>query len=134
MKVALLSIKPKYAEAILEGKKLFEFRKRPIGHDVDRVLIYVTKPYGKIVGSFRIGDVIIDTPQRLWELLNSISGLTAEEFFKYYEGYNKGVAIEIKDVIRFSEYIDPKKFIPGFRPPQSYIYIDLNFYELISKF
>ena len=53
MKV-LLSIKPQFVEEIFAGKKRFEYRKAIFSKDVDSVVIYSTKPVGKIVGEFTI--------------------------------------------------------------------------------
>ncbi len=64
----LLSIKPKYVEAMAEGRKSFEFRKSMFRNEsIERVYLYSTHPVGKIVGSFKVGRVISATPRLLWE-------------------------------------------------------------------
>ena len=40
MSAMLLSIKPKYAKVILEGKKQYEFRKSRPKDGVDRIIFY----------------------------------------------------------------------------------------------
>jgi len=121
--IVILSIRAKYVNAILEGNKKYEFRKKSFRRDVDKVLVYATKPIGKIVCKFCIGKIVKDEPERLWENYRNFSGLTEEEFFAYFSGVQKGVAIEIKNVERFTEPIDPKKIYPQFTPPQSWIYL-----------
>ena len=53
MKV-LLSIKPQYVESILSGKKSYEFRRMIFAAQIDTVVIYATKPIGRVVGEFGI--------------------------------------------------------------------------------
>ena len=49
-RVAVMSIHPRYAEAILSGQKRVEFRKRRLAPDVTTVLVYATQPVGVLVG------------------------------------------------------------------------------------
>lgn len=129
---AILSIRPKYVEAILEGNKKYEFRKKPIKKNVKEVWVYATKPVGKIVCKIYIGDIIEDTPENLWKNFGDFSGLEKEEFFTYFQSKDKGVAIEIKNVEKFSEPIDPKKQLSSFTPPQSWLYLSsMNLIEEI---
>jgi predicted transcriptional regulator len=50
----LLSIKPKYVKAILNGTKKYELRKSAFRckEDIERVYIYATSPVKKIVGIY----------------------------------------------------------------------------------
>jgi len=124
----LLSIKPKYAEAITEGKKSFEFRKSIFkGNSVERVYLYATKPISSVVGSFKVGEIIRREPKLLWEELGHLSGISSLEFFKYFKNSNMGYAIEIKDLEVFPKHIDPRQFIEAFNPPRSFRYIDGQF-------
>jgi len=124
----LLSIKPKYAEAITGGKKSFEFRKSIFkDNSVERVYLYATKPLSRVVGSFKAGEIIRREPRLLWEQLGHLSGISSSEFFKYFENSNIGFAIEIKDLEVFQKPIDPRQFIEAFNPPRSFRYIDGQF-------
>ena len=131
---AILSIKPKYVNAILEGEKRYEFRKTSFRRDVREVFVYATKPIGKIVCKFYVGEIIEDKPEKLWKNYRDLSGLTEEEFFTYFSGMRKGVAIEIEDVEKFIEPIDPKMIYPEFTPPQSWIYLSSFQRQFISHF
>ena len=69
MKV-LLSIKPEYAESILSGKKKYEFRKNIFRNkNVDTIVIYATMPVGKVIGEFKVGDILALSPSELWDKL-----------------------------------------------------------------
>lgn len=121
----LLSIKPRYVERIMKGIKKYEFRKVWFRNkDVNTVYIYVTSPIKKIVGRFEVGDIIEDNPEVLWQELKNYSGIDEREFFSYFNGSNRGVAIGINDLEIFKEPLDPFDHIPDFVPPQSFRYID----------
>jgi len=120
----LLSIKPKFANKIIDGEKKFEFRKikmdkRKIGY----VYIYSTSPVKKIIAKISIGDIIEDSPERLWRRFEKYSGVTKEEFFNYYAEKKVGFAITIQKVERLDIPIDPYSKIKNFTPPQSYCYL-----------
>ena len=120
----LMSIKPKYVKSILDGTKKFEFRKKIFKRtDIDEIIIYSSSPEKKIVGVFKIGRILEDTPENLWDLCKDNSGISKEDFFKYFKNYFRGYAIEIKNLKIFSKKINPYEMIQGFRPPQSYCYI-----------
>lgn len=120
----LLSIKPKFAEAIIDGRKRYEFRKIKFANkDINWVYIYSTSPVKKIIGIFKISSIIEDSPSALWDRLKDHAGISEEEFFNYFRDNEKGFALEIKDVQKFENPIDPKTLIPNFVPPQSFHYI-----------
>ena len=121
----LLSVKPKYVEAIIRGSKKYEFRRSLFKRrDVDRIYIYSTSPIKKIVGYFRVGAIVRDEPRRLWNRFGKWSGMSREDFFEYFAGSRKGFAIGIEEMQVFSVPIDPKARFPSFVPPQSFCYFD----------
>jgi type I restriction enzyme S subunit len=121
----LLSIKPKYVEAIAEGRKSYEFRKSIFRNEsVERVYLYSTQPVGKIVGSFKVGRVTSADTRLLWETLGPMSGVTSVDFFDYFKNTKVGFAIEIIDLQLFRTPVNPGLFIQGFKPPRSFMYID----------
>jgi len=123
----LLSIKPKYADAILSGNKRYEFRKNIFKRkDIEKIYIYSTSPLKKIVGSFVAGEIIEDDPARLWEKCHKYSGIDKVEFFNYFDDVKKGYAIEIKDLERMKEPVDPRSIFSNFVSPQSFCYYDAH--------
>lgn len=120
----LLSIKPKYIESIINGQKRYEFRKTIFRRNyINSAYIYATSPVKKIVGAFRIGEIIKDRPSNLWERFNGVSGLNEDEFFNYFQEEDMGFAIEITDFKVFEQPLDPAEIIPDFVPPQSFCYV-----------
>jgi len=121
---ALLSIRPRYVELIASGKKQYEFRKSLFrNRNIGKVYIYATRPVGRIVGSFRVGTILEDHPQRLWEQLKDVSGLTEDEFFEYFGQRDRGFAIKIESLDRMAEPIDPRALDADFVAPQSFCYL-----------
>ena len=46
----LLSINPEHVENIMNGNKLYEFRKKACKRHVDKIIIYSTTPVMMVVG------------------------------------------------------------------------------------
>jgi len=120
----ILSIKPKYANEIILGRKKIEFRKIVFKQEIDKVYIYSSSPEKKIVGYFTIKDIVIDTPQHMWELYKTIGSIEKIDFFNYYHGNNSAVGITILKVVKFKESLDPYKKIKNFKAPQSFMYVN----------
>lgn len=123
MKV-LLSIKPEFVHQIMNGNKLFEYRKRVFRKEVESVIIYSTMPEGKLVGEFTIDTIIEETPQVLWKKTSKYSGISKEYFMEYFNGRDKAYALKIKKFTPYLEPVDPKETFENFVAPQSYKYID----------
>lgn len=120
----LLSIKPKFAESIINGRKKYEFRKNAFSKkNIGRVYIYSTTPIKKIIGFFKVSKIIEDKPSTLWHQLKDEAGISEEEFFDYFKNREIGFALEIAEVEKFENPVDPKIIFPNFVPPQSFCYI-----------
>jgi type I restriction enzyme S subunit len=121
----ILHIKARSAEAILEERKRFEFRntrfRRP---GIERIYLYVTAPLKKIVGEFTIKSLVQGHPKEIWETLKQQPGISEGEFWGYFGTSERGVAIEVGIIRRYKRPIDPREQIPGFKPPQSFCYLE----------
>ncbi|EKS7866030.1 MULTISPECIES: ASCH domain-containing protein [Bacillus] len=123
MKV-LLSIKPEFVEEIILGNKKFEYRKNIFKRKgISSVVVYATKPCGKVVGEFEIEDIIIDNPDNIWKKTKNHSGITKSYFNHYFAGRQKGVAIQIKEFKKYEEPLDLIDFDSNLKAaPQSFCY------------
>jgi len=120
----IFSIKPKYVKEIIAGNKRYEFRKAiPKNKSIVSAYIYSSSPTQKIIGKFKPGNVICDTPENLWNQLYRWAGINKEEFFAYFQGKDTGFAISIDDLHVFDQPMDPKKLREDFTPPQSFCYV-----------
>lgn len=131
----ILSIKPNFAESIINGSKTVEFRKKIFKKDVEKIYIYSSSPTKMIIGYFTISEVIEDTPENLWKRFKNVGGIEKSDFFNYYNEAEKGFGLVIDKVVEFQIHLDPIEFIENFTAPQSYIYLKKNsINKLVSEF
>lgn len=123
--IALMSLRPRFAKAILLGTKRVEFRKRPFSRPIRFALIYATKPIGKVVGAFEIQAVNVASPSVLWERYRDVGGVHRDELEAYYHNAEAGVAIEIGHMWDLCPGVDLTDLGLAERPPQSYSYASL---------
>ena len=62
----LLSINPEYVESILQGKKLYEYRKFRCREDVDKIIIYATAPQKQVVAEAEIECIVESDVLSVW--------------------------------------------------------------------
>lgn len=123
MKSVLLSLKPEWWEKIASREKTLEIRKsRPMGVELPvRVIVYATKPVGKIVGEFLAGHFL---------RRSSVGGLAnrsmvpLQELIAYADG-GEVFAWTIDDVV---EYDKPMALadLGVKRAPQSWMYVEVD--------
>ncbi|MDE5782492.1 MAG: ASCH domain-containing protein [Lachnospiraceae bacterium] len=118
----LLSINPKYVASILQGKKLYEYRKFRCRADVDKIIIYATSPQQQVVAEAEIEDIIEDDVLSVWRKTKNYSGITYAFFRKYYRGKKKAVAYRLKNLVIYEEPLSLED-IGVSCAPQSYRYI-----------
>lgn len=122
-RVALMSIHPEYADAILAGTKKVEFRKRPIADDVTHIIVYATAPVSAIVGAFIVENQATAAPSSLWRRFAKVGGITRHGFFSYFAGRAHGVGIEVGEVLAPAEPMSLVDDLGVARPPQSFQYL-----------
>lgn len=122
MYTILLPIHPDHVKNIFNGTKRYEFRKRICKKTVDRILIYSTSPVMKVMGEAEIEDILVDTPEIIWERTKEKAGIDKRFFDRYYAGRNQAVAYKLKNI---TEYEMPKelKDYGISRAPQSFQYV-----------
>ena len=121
MKV-LLPIKPLYVTRILNGSKRFEFRKRPFGRTVNRVVIYASSPVMKVVGEFELLGVLVGKKDHVWQKCKDFAGVDRALFDAYYSGRDEACALKVGKVVRYDKPLDLVNCY-GVKPPQSYCYL-----------
>ncbi|MFA6311081.1 MAG: hypothetical protein WCV99_18105 [Sterolibacterium sp.] len=121
----LISLTSRHAENIFAGNKQVELRRRPMNvAPGTTVWIYVKLPVGSIIGRVKIGAVHALSPMTIWRRFGAVSGLSRKEFFGYFDGVTKGVALVLEDAERLqcSLSLDALREISdGFQPPQFFV-------------
>ena len=122
---ALLSIKPEFVEEIIEGRKKFEYRKKLFKRsDISSIVVYATKPYGKVVGEFEIGTILEENIDKLWSDTKHLSGISEEFFYEYFKDRDSGFAIQIKRFKEYKKHLELSEFDSTIKAaPQSFCYI-----------
>ncbi|MDF3819002.1 ASCH domain-containing protein [Leptospira sp. 96542] len=126
----ILSIKPEYAWAILNGQKTVEFRKNVFKRKINKVLIYSSAPDQVFLGYFSVKEIDRDSPNSLWKKYSKKGCISKDKFFHYYSDKNEGTSILIKKVFKFQTPLKPKSIFKSFTPPQSFQYCDLDLSQL----
>lgn len=118
----LLSIKPEHVENILSGKKQYEFRKIECKENVDKIVIYSTYPIMKVVGEADVIDVLVNSPEKIWNETAEFSGISKDFFDSYFLNRNKAIAFHLSNIKKYKRPKDLKSF--GIKcAPQSFVYI-----------
>jgi len=132
-RVILMSIHPRFASAIMEGRKDVEFRRRPIPASVAVVVVYATKPIGKIVGWFRTNGVTVAPPAQLWDSFGSRGAIDKVAYDGYFRGSPRGAAIHIDGVRRLYRPKAIRSLGASMTVPQSFNYLPRSAFDRLAK-
>lgn len=127
-KALLLSIKPRFADAIFEGTKTFELRKvRPKVVAGDLVLVYVTIPRCRLEGAFKVSEVLEMAPAKLWLRVRGKCGVTSTEFNEYYSEKSTAFAIGVTEAWQLETAVGLNALRKEeIVPPQGYRYLTVG--------
>jgi predicted transcriptional regulator len=135
MNEIILSIKPKFSDAIYSKQKTIELR-RKIGVQFRKrgtIYIYTSCPVKQISGEakiLRIENLPVDEIKKHYLAEACIS---THDFDSYFVGCTHGYLIFLCDVMEYKNKISLKKLsLLNFKPPQSFCYPNsllLNFIE-----
>jgi predicted transcriptional regulator len=83
----VLSLRPRFADSILDGRKSVELRRQRVSPSPGTaVLLYASAPVMAVVGTARVAEVHIDEPDCVWHQFHLDLGLKREEFEQYVAG------------------------------------------------
>ena len=118
----LVSVRPRYACAILNGLKHVELRRVAPAGDLHNVVLYATAPEQSVVGWFEVDGLEIAPPGDLWRRYGSVSSLSREEFDCYFAGRRLGVAIRVGTIEKLPFPV-PLSALGDIVPPQGFAYL-----------
>jgi predicted transcriptional regulator len=124
--VALLAIKPRFAEAIIAGRKTVEFRRTRFSRLPTHIILYASSPIKKVVAYCEVVSIRELTPAGLWREFRAEGGIDHTEFREYYKGARIGIAIVITNVSILRGPASLGRVAPQTTPPQSFRYLDTS--------
>ena len=129
-RMMILSLRPRFAEAILSGLKTVELRRtEPKIRVPTLALIYASTPVRALLGTCVVTSVESGHLAALWQAYGAGSGVDHEEFLNYFAGVQAGSALSLASPTRFSRpipLVELRSRPKGFRPPQSFSYVDAD--------
>ena len=131
--IALISIHPQYAFAILGGEKTVEFRKRVFRRPVQYVLLYATAPVSRLVGFFKIAKIDEASPTAIWDRHGRHGAISRGCFREYYSGTRTAVAIIVETPTAFDRPMPLTEVLPSGYTPQSFAYVDSDKYPVVEQ-
>lgn len=130
--IALISIHPRFANAILDGTKRVEFRKVSFKRAITHILLYATAPIQRVVGYVEVSAIDERSPTALWRRYRRVAGIERHAFFAYYEGKTTGVALKIRRPQRLVRPLCLDDLHHGAVPPQSFAYSTRDALRLVQ--
>src|SRR5947209_12531384 len=123
----ILSIRPQWAEAILGGRKRWEYRKiAPVMKEHYRVVLYATANVRSIVGE-AYAVRVLKAP--VTDLITRTVPETPHSFSDvelYFTGRPIGYALELVNPLRYPTPLTLsliRKHVPNFSPPENFFYL-----------
>lgn len=127
-RVALLSVRPRFAAALLDGSKTVEVRRRRARiADGAICLVYASSPVSALVGAVRIRTTDTDRPDSLWSRWGNRTALKRAEYDTYLAGSTRPCAIVVSAAVAFPQAIslsELRRRRHAFVTPQSYRFLD----------
>jgi predicted transcriptional regulator len=132
----LFSVRPEYAEQIVEGQKTVELRRRFTNKVAagSLALIYCTSPTKAIIGVAVILGVECLPIRRIWAKHGPAAKIDRLAFDNYFCGCKEGFAILLGRPRRFEKQLRASRLHQrfGFVAPQSFIYLPKRYYSLLE--
>lgn len=122
----LMSIQPRYANAILDGHKTVELRRTRVAAPAGSTLvIYATAPTMAVVGLAVLEQRVTDTPEAIWSQYHGRMKLRRDEYDSYLAGAQLATALVLHSPQRLEQAypLAALRHEAPFNPPQSYRYI-----------
>ena len=127
-RIVLLSILPQWADAILDGKKKWEYRRVPPKvEEGSKVLLYASGNRHEIVGEFVIDKILHEPLGLLIKRTLHETTHTDDDLYAYFKGLKIGSALKVKYPKRYDNPVSLKQIqnkVASFTPPQNFRYLE----------
>lgn len=131
-RMILLSLKPKYWNEIISGKKEVELRRKFACKEKMHCVVYVSRPVSGIQGICSIKETVTNSVEIIKYNYLKASGITETEFDIYASDSETLTAILFEKVTVFKNVISLSAINMN-RPPQNYLYLNSSQSERIFE-
>lgn len=122
----LLSVRPRFARALLAGTKTVEIRRRfPEVPPSMAVAIYSTSPQKAILGTMRARKLVRSNAEDIWRDYGAVMGLEQSELNQYLHGARECSVLELDRPILWPRPVnlDTLRRLLSVEPAQSFRYL-----------
>ncbi len=134
---AIFSVRPEFVKLILGGQKTVELRRTVPMYVKPGSTIYFweTSPESRLAGYARVTAIATGDVKNLWTAASARCGTRRGQFYRYFDGAAKGVAIFFANVWEYDNKptLSEMQNVIAFTPPQSFRYVtraDKVFFQL----
>lgn len=125
----LLSVRPRFARAILEGRKTVEVRRRfpevPAG---TTVVLYSSSPERAVLGTVRLTRTLRVDPKLVWATYSDDIDIEEDALEEYLLGADASTVLQVEDPETWAQPVTlgTLRELIGVEPPQSFRYLALE--------
>ncbi|GAA5207555.1 ASCH domain-containing protein [Microbacterium kyungheense] len=122
----LLSVRPRFARALLDGTKTAEIRRRfPNVPEGMTVIIYASSPEKAVLGTMRARRLIRSNTEKIWRDYSDVIGIENSELTEYLEGASECSVLELDAPERWSRSVGlaELRHLLHVEPAQSFRYL-----------
>lgn len=131
----LLSVRPRFARALLGGTKTVEIRRRFPDVPADTtVVIYSSTPDKAVLGTMRSVGLVRSTPAQIWRDYSTVMELTREQLTDYLHGASECSVLKLDRPHHWAQPVPLTHLrrILHLEPAQSFRYLSHRQLELLT--
>lgn len=132
----LLSVRPRFAHALLNGSKTVEVRRRfPEVAAGTAVVVYSSSPEKAVLGTLRVRHFARTTAEEFWRLHSATVGIGRAELMEYLDGTSWCSALEVEAPNAWTRHVplDELRLELKLEPAQSFRYLDSRQYSRLLQ-
>lgn len=135
--VVLLAIDAKWADAILEGTKRWEYRRSPPALEPPYTMfLYATQPAAELRGAALVDKHLRDNRSVVAKMTVEDTPQTTGDLLEYFEGQQEAHALRVRHWLPFEPPISVdtiEAHWPNFTVPQNFRYLDRHDFPELAQ-